>query len=525
MSNNMDYYSILGVTPQAEDIVIRAAYKALAQRHHPDRNTSNASEAQERMALINEAYSILSDPKKRKEYDLRHTKSDNASPDNTRESNKPKEVFKESEYIPDGVKGTSIAAFLLTIFWSIGNRVWIGLFSLVPFVGIIISAYLGFKGRELAWKAKNWKNLDHFKSVQRKWTIAAIILIPASIGIHAAIALPAYLKFVEMAKEAALSTPEPPSYISSSDTPGTPVEAITEPVQSNHLETGNLKFQWGQQALFTGIIKSNILHDQSAEKYLYLQLDRTIDIVDDTNRIKPEYHVTTLGLQNSASLNDMKENQRVMVTCERLVDWSDIPEAQAYCAKPQIRILQSDISENLKWTPSAVELNECVNESIKNNTKDPLLQCGCILKNAAIIFDDYPDWLAQKILTKLNTNYTNKYLDTIAEKCGPIYFYKPNNMAASTSTDTSNTSTEKIISNTMNKNEISEESFIPGEPNIYTALMVAERNRCMNGKITKVENALEYVSAFDWNCPDHSILKIRCKSSGCFLYERLTPTL
>ena len=33
----VDYYAVLGVNPGAEDIVIRAAYKALAQRYHPDR--------------------------------------------------------------------------------------------------------------------------------------------------------------------------------------------------------------------------------------------------------------------------------------------------------------------------------------------------------------------------------------------------------------------------------------------------------------------------------------------------------
>lgn len=36
-----DYYATLGVTPQAEDVVIKAAYRALAQRYHPDRFASS----------------------------------------------------------------------------------------------------------------------------------------------------------------------------------------------------------------------------------------------------------------------------------------------------------------------------------------------------------------------------------------------------------------------------------------------------------------------------------------------------
>lgn len=65
-----DYYAILGVLPLAEDVVIRAAYKALAQRYHPDRYQGVPNEAHKRMSEINEAYAVLSDAAKRREYDL-----------------------------------------------------------------------------------------------------------------------------------------------------------------------------------------------------------------------------------------------------------------------------------------------------------------------------------------------------------------------------------------------------------------------------------------------------------------------
>ena len=64
-----DYYRTLGVLDDAEDIVIRAAYRALSQRYHPDKCAGNKEEANLRMTEINEAYGILSDPIKRKEYD------------------------------------------------------------------------------------------------------------------------------------------------------------------------------------------------------------------------------------------------------------------------------------------------------------------------------------------------------------------------------------------------------------------------------------------------------------------------
>jgi len=69
MDATKDYYAILGVLPIAEDVVIRAAYKALAQRYHPDRFGGAPEEAHRRMADINEAYSVLSDHAKRKKYD------------------------------------------------------------------------------------------------------------------------------------------------------------------------------------------------------------------------------------------------------------------------------------------------------------------------------------------------------------------------------------------------------------------------------------------------------------------------
>lgn len=68
-ANMKDYYRTLGVLEDAEQIVIRAAYKALAQRYHPDKWTGSKEESARRMAEINEAYSILSDPEKRKTYD------------------------------------------------------------------------------------------------------------------------------------------------------------------------------------------------------------------------------------------------------------------------------------------------------------------------------------------------------------------------------------------------------------------------------------------------------------------------
>lgn len=66
---NDDLYRALGVLPDAEDIVVTAAYRALAHRYHPDRWQGNPAEAHRRMSDINYAYSILGEKTKRNEYD------------------------------------------------------------------------------------------------------------------------------------------------------------------------------------------------------------------------------------------------------------------------------------------------------------------------------------------------------------------------------------------------------------------------------------------------------------------------
>ena len=70
MSKIHTYYDNLKVSRNAPSEVIRAAYKSLAVKYHPDRNLSNKDDATRVMALINEAYEVLSDVEKRKQHDI-----------------------------------------------------------------------------------------------------------------------------------------------------------------------------------------------------------------------------------------------------------------------------------------------------------------------------------------------------------------------------------------------------------------------------------------------------------------------
>jgi len=74
MDINKDYYFILGVHPSAELVVIKASYRALTMLYHPDRY-DDKGKAHSRTIELNEAYSVLKDEAKRKEYDVLRDKN------------------------------------------------------------------------------------------------------------------------------------------------------------------------------------------------------------------------------------------------------------------------------------------------------------------------------------------------------------------------------------------------------------------------------------------------------------------
>ena len=63
-----DYYEVLGVEKNADDAALKKAYRALAKKYHPDVNPGDA-EAEKKFKEASEAYAILSDPEKRRQYD------------------------------------------------------------------------------------------------------------------------------------------------------------------------------------------------------------------------------------------------------------------------------------------------------------------------------------------------------------------------------------------------------------------------------------------------------------------------
>jgi DnaJ-class molecular chaperone len=91
-----NYYTILGVDERAEAQEIKEAFRKLALKYHPDRNQGDL-EAQGKMQRINEAYAVLSDPDKRRQYDVMYRQFGDAAQDRFRQTYSSQDLFRGSD--------------------------------------------------------------------------------------------------------------------------------------------------------------------------------------------------------------------------------------------------------------------------------------------------------------------------------------------------------------------------------------------------------------------------------------------
>lgn len=91
-----DYYSLLGVSARASTHEIKEAYRRKALEHHPDRNRDNPA-AVEAMKRVNEAYAVLSNPSKRREYDALRFQFGPGAQSRYRSSHSDEDIFSGSD--------------------------------------------------------------------------------------------------------------------------------------------------------------------------------------------------------------------------------------------------------------------------------------------------------------------------------------------------------------------------------------------------------------------------------------------
>jgi DnaJ-class molecular chaperone len=93
MMNQKDYYKILGVREDSSSEEIRKSYRKLAFQYHPDKNPGK----EEMMKEINEAYAVLSDQRKRNEYDFLRQRYGSSAREQFRHSYTEQDIFRGSD--------------------------------------------------------------------------------------------------------------------------------------------------------------------------------------------------------------------------------------------------------------------------------------------------------------------------------------------------------------------------------------------------------------------------------------------
>ncbi|MFM2628236.1 cytochrome c oxidase assembly factor Coa1 family protein [Vibrio chagasii] len=89
--------------------------------------------------------------------------------------------MENSKEIPEQIKGWNWGAFAFNWIWGIRFRTYRALLVFVPFVNIVMPFILGFKGNEWAWKHNQWSSVEEFKNSQRKWSVAAAIMLTCGV--------------------------------------------------------------------------------------------------------------------------------------------------------------------------------------------------------------------------------------------------------------------------------------------------------------------------------------------------------
>lgn len=115
-----DHYAILGVSKDADEVVIKAAYKALAQKYHPDKSQSEtAASSTKLMSDINKAYSVIGNPVSKQKYD-QELFNNNHSEAKMKAASKPKQPASVHEKYESEPKESQLPAIIFgVVAWGV----------------------------------------------------------------------------------------------------------------------------------------------------------------------------------------------------------------------------------------------------------------------------------------------------------------------------------------------------------------------------------------------------------------------
>lgn len=159
MAKFRTHYDNLKVARDAPDAVIRAAYKVLAQKYHPDRNPDDERAAQV-MRIINQSYEVLSDPQRRREHDdwIAHEEAEREQWNEAEAQSTQKKHTKPPQWQapPQAQKAPPRRAIgflhlVRTILWDVPKTIFIEIFYRLIGIGVVIGTIV-----LIGWLVETW---------------------------------------------------------------------------------------------------------------------------------------------------------------------------------------------------------------------------------------------------------------------------------------------------------------------------------------------------------------------------------
>ena len=135
----------------------------------------------------------------------------------------------------------SWGAFFLNWIWGLGNGTYIALLMWVPFVNLIMIFILGARGNAWAWKNKQWRDVDHFKSVQKSWALWGLVSWVVVIGGTFALSF-----WIISTVATIIKTSEPYQFALEDIRANTEVQAVIgDNITDGFMPTGSINFSGG----------------------------------------------------------------------------------------------------------------------------------------------------------------------------------------------------------------------------------------------------------------------------------------
>lgn len=181
-----DYYEILEVTSDASEEVIKAAYKALVKRMHPD-NGGTAIPGEKNIEDINEAYEVLSDKNKKAAYDYEWEKyKSSATEQQNARAQAREEVTHSRDERKEKIAGAIAAAVLSIIFRILGLPRWFGIIAICYMIFCLaglVSPYIIEIINQLPAAKWHWNSEDS-ESLESLVALMGLRITFAVYGIH-----------------------------------------------------------------------------------------------------------------------------------------------------------------------------------------------------------------------------------------------------------------------------------------------------------------------------------------------------